>query len=169
MPKSLKIGVWRVLLEVLAASWASWEHFGEQVVPKWAPRCSQDGPRCTTRAQLERTWSQVGAKMELCWPTWRPRWPTWEHLGSYLGSSETSWDDIFEKCWKCKKHWKPKCFLKFLEVRAVHLETFGGHVELCWRILALCWLILALCWAILSQLGDILNQHGTQERQHEPT
>ena len=31
---------------------------------------------------------QVGAKMGLCWPTWRPRWATWEHFGKHLGSSK---------------------------------------------------------------------------------
>ena len=65
MPKSLKIGARRVVLGVLVASWAPWEHFGEQVVPKRRPKCSQDGARCPKEANLSEHGGQDGGKMAL--------------------------------------------------------------------------------------------------------
>ena len=75
IPKSLKIGARRVVLGVLVASGAPWGQFGEQVVPKRRPKCSQDGARCPQRGQLERTWGpgwwQDGAMMSNLPPKWR--------------------------------------------------------------------------------------------------
>ena len=88
-----------------------------QTVEKVAPRGSQNAAKLAQDAAQEPNMSehgrQVGVKMELSWPTWRPRWATWEHFGRYLGSSEPSWHDFFEKCRKFKKPLKTEGFLMF--------------------------------------------------------
>ena len=65
IPKSLKIGVWGVVLMVLAASWASWGASAE----KWCPRGSQNAAKMAQDALKEANWSeheaQDGAKMAL--------------------------------------------------------------------------------------------------------
>ena len=75
-----------MVLGVLTASWASGEDSASKMVPKRTPKCSQDGPRGSKEADLGEHGGEVGAKMALCWPSWRPRWPTWRHLGGHLGS-----------------------------------------------------------------------------------
>ena len=118
---------------------------------------AQDAPQ-------EPNLSEHGAKLA----------PRWSYVG-HLGAQDDQLGNIWRGFLALLKHLgrtflknikffknieKPLFFFGVLEVRALHVETFGGHVGASWRYVD--------CWAILSQLGDIFNQHGTQERQHEP-
>ena len=49
------------------------------------PKMTQVGAKLAPQEpHLSEHGRQVAAKMRLTWPTWRPRWPTGEHLGSIL-------------------------------------------------------------------------------------
>ena len=83
-PKSLKNRRLGSVWEVLAAPRASREASADKAPPKRRPKCSQDGPRCSQRGQLERTWG----------PSWRQDGgmmanlpPRWRHAGQ-LGAQD---------------------------------------------------------------------------------
>ena len=147
VPESLKIDAWRVVLRVLVASGAPWGQFGEQVVPKRRPKCSQDGARCPQRGQLERTWGpgcwQRGAMMSNLPPKWRYDGQLGAQdgqLGSILGAILAHLGHLganFNENVEKQKTFKNLTFFyKFLMVWGVHLEPIGGHVGLSRRILA---------------------------------
>ena len=49
------------------------------------PKMTQVGAKLAPQEpHLSEHGRRVAAKMGLSWPTWCPRWPTWEHLGSIL-------------------------------------------------------------------------------------
>ena len=84
-PKSMKIGAWRADLGGPGGILGILGGLCRKVVPKRRPKCSQDGPRCAQRRQLERTWGprwrQDGAmmanlapKMANLAPFWEPSW-----------------------------------------------------------------------------------------------
>ena len=88
-------------------------------------------------AILSEDGRQDDAKMELCWPTWRPRRPTWSILGAIFAHLSRL-GMIFNEIMKIQKNIeKLMVFKGFWMVWELHLETFGGHVGLCWRIFAL--------------------------------
>ena len=75
--KSVKNQPLGLVFEVLAAPWASRGASAEKAAPKRRPKCSQDGPRCSQRSQLERTWGpswrQDGAMMANLPPRWHQK------------------------------------------------------------------------------------------------
>ena len=86
------------------------------------------------------------------------------HLG-HLGAN------FNENGEKAKNLQKLMVFTRFLGGLGVHLEPFGGHVGLCWRILTTNWAILGHLGAMLRHLGDKMpqnsakmSQDGAQER-----
>ena len=84
--------------------------------------------------------------------------PKMANLAPFL---EPSWlieailEGILTKTVKKQKTLKKQMvFESFWVVRRVHLELFGGHVGLCWRILA-------LRAGILSELGNMMQDAAT--------
>ena len=77
VPKSMKNHRLGLVLEVLAAPWASRKASADKAAPKRRPKCSQDGPRCSQRGQLERTWGpswrQDGGMMANLPPRWHQK------------------------------------------------------------------------------------------------
>ena len=104
VPKSLKIGVWRAdfggpggILGILGG-------LCRKVVPKRRPKCSQDGPRCSQRGQLERTWG-----------------PSWRQDGGMMANLPPRWhqkaikkrigiERFFRQVFGCvlRRFWEPK-------------------------------------------------------------
>jgi len=57
---------------------------------------------------------------------------------------------------------KPKVFKGFWVVVELHMETFGGHVGLCWRILATRWAVLGHLGAMLRHLGHKMRPNSAK-------
>ena len=124
-----------MVLGVLTASWASGEDSASKMVPKRTPKCSQDGPRGSKEADLGEHGGEVGAKMALCWPIWRPRWPTWRHLGGHPGSFYRFGGAFYRNLENAKNLQKPYVFKGFWgwegEVGR-YLEAILGYVGATW-------------------------------------
>ena len=65
VPKSLKIGVWGVVLGVLAATWASWEASAEKWCPRGGQNAAKMGQDAPKEANLSEHGGQDGVKMAL--------------------------------------------------------------------------------------------------------
>ena len=94
--------------------------------------------------------------------------PTWRYVGQ-LGAIDSQLGSILgtilahlghlkanvnQNGEKAKNIEKLMVFKGFWVVRGVHLEPFGDHVGLCWRILA-------LRSSILSELGNMMQHVAT--------
>ena len=66
---------------------------------------------------------------------------------------------------KAKNLKKLIVFNGFWVVWGVHLDPFGGHVGLCWRILATRWAILGHLGAMLCHLGDKMRPKSSKMSQ----
>jgi len=88
--------------------------------------------------------------MELCWPTWRSRWPTWENFGSILAPLSHLGTTFFKNIENLKNIEKPSGFLPIL-------GGSGGPTGGMWR---LCWPMLAHLGAMLAHLGAMLGYVG---------
>ena len=86
---------------------------------------------------------QDGAKMALCWPTWRLRWPTWHHFGEQFGAFWGSRARSFQKLAKVRKRTTLHHF-------CLVFEGWRGCLELLGEVF---WAILATSWPILADVG----------------
>ena len=140
------------------------EHFGDPLGAKMVQDASWEASGAMwmpVGAHLGTTMGQVGAKMTLCWPTWRQDVPkmvnpglTWRAFGSILVTFFVSWARSCQNGRKQKKN-ESSSLLKVFPGSGTPLE---GHVGPSWRYVG----------SSGRHLGATWRQDVPYERQDEP-
>ena len=154
-----------------------WDHFGIILVPL-ARRCKRTRKSSPSGLHFEASWSQLERR-------WEPRWRQDGQLGAQdgqLGAQDSQFGSILgailarlrhlganfiENAENAKTLRKLKVFKGFWVVWGVHLESFGGHFGLCWRILALRASILSELGSMIPHLDDKMRPKSANTSQHE--